>query len=124
MSTRFRADHFAIGPQSRGRAGRRFRPCGLEPTLEIRCLLATVTVSTTKDIVDGNTTSITNLIDHPGKDDAISLREAITAADNTPGNNEINIPAGTYILTNIWGPRRLPHLHPPLHRRQYSIRPN
>jgi hypothetical protein len=91
-----------------GRAGRRFRPCGLEALLEPRCLLATVTVSTTKDIVDGNTTNIEDLINDKGKDDAISLREAIIAADNTPGNNEIDIPAGAYTLTNIWGPQPTP----------------
>jgi hypothetical protein len=88
---------------ARARAVRRFRPCSLGTWLEPRCLLATVTVSTTQDIVDGNTTNIEDLINHSGKDDAISLREAIIAADNTPGNNIIKIPAGAYVLTNQWG---------------------
>jgi Dockerin type I domain/Right handed beta helix region/Immunoglobulin I-set domain len=106
---RFRSSRsFRDRVAARARAGRRFRPCSLEASLEPRCLLATVTVSTTKDIVDGNTTSIPNLISHPGKDDAISLREAVIAADNTPGNNEIDIPAGAYTLTNTWGPQPPP----------------
>ncbi len=46
---------------------------------------ASLTVTTTSDISDGTTTSIANLIANPGADGVISLREAITAANNTAG---------------------------------------
>lgn len=59
---------------------------------------ATVTVSTTVDEVNGNTTSIANLIATPGGA-GISLREAVIAANNTAGADTINLPAGTYTLT-------------------------
>jgi hypothetical protein len=71
--------------------------------LEPRCLLttSTVTVTTTQDFVDpkADTSSIANLIANPGPTGKISLREAIIAANNTPGNNVIDIPAGSYNLT-------------------------
>jgi hypothetical protein len=51
--------------------------------LEPRHLLATLTVNTTSDIVDGVTASIASLVSNPGSDGAISLREAIQAANNT-----------------------------------------
>ena len=58
-----------------------------------------VTVTTTADVSDGDTSSIAALCNNPGADGAISLREALLAADNTPtpsgqGNNLIyfNIP--------------------------------
>src|SRR4030095_4968123 len=50
--------------------------------LERRLLLATVTVSNTTDVVNGNVTSIANLIASNGGD-GISLREAIMAANGT-----------------------------------------
>ena len=55
---------------------------------------ATVTVNSTTDVSDGDTSSIANLIANPGADDVISLREAIEAANNTPGSDTIafNIP--------------------------------
>src|ERR1035437_8119003 len=55
---------------------------------------ATVTVTSTTDVSDGNTSSISALIATPGPDGVISLREAITAANNTPGADTIafNIP--------------------------------
>ena len=55
---------------------------------------ATVTVNTKSDVADGVTTSIAALKAKPGKDGVISLREAITAANNTPGTDtiEFNIP--------------------------------
>ncbi len=87
---------------ARARAGRRFRPCSLGFSLEPRCLLtSTVTVSSTQDFVDpkADTSSIANLIANPGPTGKISLREAIIAADNTPGDSEIDIPAGSYNLT-------------------------
>jgi hypothetical protein len=61
---------------------------------------ASVTVSTTVDEVNGNTTSIGNLIATPGGA-GISLREAVIAANNTPGADIITLPAGTYTLTRI-----------------------
>ena len=61
---------------------------------------ASVTVSTTVDEVNGNTTSIANLIATPGGA-GISLREAIIAANNTPGADVITLPAGTYTLTRV-----------------------
>jgi hypothetical protein len=67
--------------------------------LEDRRLLAIVTVGTTADILDGDTSSITNLIGSPGPDGAISLREAISAANNTAGADTVNVPGGTYTLT-------------------------
>jgi hypothetical protein len=51
-------------------------------------------VDTTRDIVDGNTSSVANLLANKGADGQISLREAITAANNTAGLDGIrfNIP--------------------------------
>ncbi len=43
----------------------------------------TIVVDTTNDTLDGNTTSISALISNKGADGKISLREAITAANNT-----------------------------------------
>src|SRR5665647_283260 len=54
------------------------------------CAGATVTVTSTTDISDGDTSSISALIAAPGPDGVISLREAITAANNTPGADTIN----------------------------------
>lgn len=51
---------------------------------------ATVTVTSTADTADGNTTSIAALITTPGPDGKISLREAILAANNTAGADTIN----------------------------------
>jgi hypothetical protein len=55
---------------------------------------ASVVVSSTTDVSDGDTTSIINLMSSPGSDGVISLREAITAANNTPNKDTIsfNIP--------------------------------
>jgi len=57
--------------------------------LEGRKLLAAITVGTSADLVDGDTSSISSLIAAPGSDGAISLREAIAAADNTSGLDTI-----------------------------------
>jgi len=56
-----------------------------------------VVVDSTSDIVDGGTTSISDLNVNPGADGVISLREAITAANNTAGADTVNfhIPVDT-----------------------------
>jgi hypothetical protein len=92
----------------RGRAAdRRFCPDVGAAALEDRRLLSTVAVSTTQDVVDGTVTSTAALIQSPGSDGKISLREAVLAADNTSGSNEIDIPKGVYNLTSgvlkTWG---------------------
>jgi hypothetical protein len=72
--------HYDIGSKAL-RARRFFRP--LLEQFEDRRLLATVTVTTVSDVSDGTTTSIAALLTAPGADGFISLREAITAANNT-----------------------------------------
>ncbi len=56
-----------------------------------------VVVDSTTDVVDGGTTSISDLNADPGADGVISLREAITAANNTLGADTVNfnIPVDT-----------------------------
>ena len=49
----------------------------------------TVVVNSTSSAIDGNTASIPSLIVTPGFDNAISLMEAIAAANNTPGPKTI-----------------------------------
>ncbi|MFK8018175.1 MAG: beta strand repeat-containing protein [Pseudomonadales bacterium] len=44
---------------------------------------STAVVTTTSDVIDGSVTSLANLINNKGADGVISLREAITAANNT-----------------------------------------
>jgi hypothetical protein len=51
---------------------------------------ATVTVTSTTDVADGDTSSIAALIATPGPDGVISLREAILAANNTSGSDAIS----------------------------------
>ncbi len=63
------------------------RSLRFEP-LEDRRLLAVVTVGNTLDVVNGDTSSIANLIANNGGD-GISLREAITAANNTAGADTV-----------------------------------
>ena len=63
------------------------RALRLEP-LEPRHLLATVTVTNNLDTVNGDVSSIAALELTPG-DDGISIREAIEAANNTTGADEI-----------------------------------
>ena len=64
--------------------------------LEDRTLLAVVTVTTTSDILDAPETdpwTIDDLLENPGPDGEISLREAILAANSTPnagGPDEIH----------------------------------
>ncbi len=50
---------------------------------------STLTVTTSDDVADGNTSSVAALIGNPGTDGKISLREAIIAANNTDGLNNI-----------------------------------
>ena len=64
--------------------------------LEDRALLAAITVGTPADLVDGNTSSIAELIASPGADGAISLREAIAAADSTGGLDTITFDATVF----------------------------
>ncbi|HBE69261.1 MAG TPA: hypothetical protein DDW52_14020, partial [Planctomycetaceae bacterium] len=59
--------------------------------------LATITVTTTDDENDGDTSSITALESSVGGT-GISLREAIIAANNTAGADTIVLGAGTYVL--------------------------
>jgi hypothetical protein len=60
-------------------------------------LLAVVNVNQTADILNGDTSSIANLIASDGGD-GISLREAIEAANNTAGADTITLQADTYTL--------------------------
>ena len=53
--------------------------------------VTTLTVTTTADTVDGDTSSVSALIANPGPDGHISLREAILAADNTVSATPITI---------------------------------
>ncbi|MCA9119060.1 MAG: DUF4347 domain-containing protein, partial [Planctomycetales bacterium] len=65
----------------------------------------TVTVDTTSDVSDGDTTSIDTLLANKGADGFISLREAIVAANNTangatPDEIHFNISgAGPHVIT-------------------------
>jgi hypothetical protein len=60
---------------------------------------STLTVNTTDDVVDGNTTSIAALIASPGADGKISLREALLALNNTAGGGTINFAIGSGVQT-------------------------
>lgn len=60
--------------------------------LEERIQLSAVTVNNNLDVVNGNTTDIASLIANDGGD-GISLREAIIAANNTTGNDDIDFDA-------------------------------
>ena len=55
----------------------------------------TITVDTVADLVDGDVSSIANLIATPGTDGKISLREAISAANNTVGADIILFDSST-----------------------------
>ncbi len=57
-----------------------------------------LTVTTTADVLDGNTASVEALVLNPGADGLISLREAISAANNTTGPATIVLGAGSYLL--------------------------
>jgi hypothetical protein len=69
--------------------------------LEDRRLLANVTVGNLNDVVNGNVTSIADLIATPGAD-GISLREAIQAANADAAADTIDFSVtGTIQLTNV-----------------------
>src|SRR5688572_8928460 len=91
-----RAQLRAMRRQIKQRRADLFKP--LLESLEPRNLLATITLSTTLDEVDGNTSSIANLIATPGGT-GISLREAVIAANNSPSDDIIVVPGGVYVLT-------------------------
>jgi len=60
-------------------------------------ILANITVTTVEDLVDGDTSSVEALFDDVGVDGEISLREAVQAANNTPGHVAI-----TWLLMRVW----------------------
>ncbi|MEZ6071918.1 MAG: right-handed parallel beta-helix repeat-containing protein [Pirellulales bacterium] len=83
------------GAGNRSRAGRgalAFCRLGHEP-LEDRRVLSAVTVTNNLDLVNGDTTSIAALLANDGGD-GIALREAIEAANNTLGADEITFDFG------------------------------
>jgi hypothetical protein len=71
----------------------------IAPASSFTIASATVTVDSTTDVDDGDTTSIANLMSSKGVDGVISLREAITAANNTPGADTINFGIGSGMRT-------------------------
>ncbi|MGE3778455.1 MAG: hypothetical protein AB7F89_14815, partial [Pirellulaceae bacterium] len=92
--------------RARHRGPNRFSYLGCEG-LEPRWLLASLTVDTALDVLDGNTTSVANLISTPGSDGRISLREAVIAANATPGEDTIQFAQvldGTSIQLSIANP--------------------
>jgi hypothetical protein len=60
-------------------------------------VLGTVTVTTVADVVNGDVSSLANLIATNGGD-GVSLREAILATNSTPGADVVNLPSGTYVF--------------------------
>ena len=86
--------------------------------------LATVTigvgdlvVDTTSDVADGDTSSIGALLSDKGADGFISLREAITATNNTPNGatpDEISFSIGTGLQTIVLSGSGLPDIIDPL----------
>ncbi len=92
FAARSRGPSFSSGARSsRPRHTRRLR---LE-SLEDRRVLANVTVGNLLDVVNGDTSSIANLIANDGGD-GISLREAITAANNTAGGDNVLFDSGVF----------------------------
>ncbi|MCA9102443.1 MAG: hypothetical protein KDA63_14880, partial [Planctomycetales bacterium] len=96
----------------RGASDKRHSVCGLatirlgtEP-LEDRRMLAAVTVSNNLDVVNGDVSSIADLIADDGGD-GIALREAIEAANNTLGADVIDfdvaLAGGTIALSDVLG---------------------
>lgn len=60
-----------------------------------------INVDSTTDVNDGDTSSISALIASPGADGFISLREAILAANNTPGPDTINFDIDAFGVQTI-----------------------
>ncbi|MFK8018174.1 MAG: choice-of-anchor Q domain-containing protein, partial [Pseudomonadales bacterium] len=58
-----------------------------------------VIVDTNTDVLDGDTSSIANLLATKGSDGFISLREAVIATNNTVGHDSIFLSADTYTLS-------------------------
>ena len=74
------------------------KPVQTTPTFEVlesRQMLATVLVGNSLDLTNGNTSSITALVADDGGD-GISLREAITAANNTSGDDLISFDGSVF----------------------------
>ena len=73
---------------------------------------ASITVTTTNNTVDGDTSSLAALAANPGPDGLIGLREAILAANVTGGASIIDLTPATYTFTNAdnywYGPDALP----------------
>ena len=67
--------------------------------LEDRRLLAVVQVDTAADVSDGTTTSIAAPLAAPGADGKTSLREAIVAANNTTGADEVTFDPAVFTET-------------------------
>ena len=66
-----------------------------------RGVLGQITVTTSADVLDGNTSSLSALTATPGADGFVSLREALLATNNTAGADTINLQAATYSLTRF-----------------------
>jgi len=66
-----------------------------------RSLASSITVTTTLDVVDSDTTSFDSLLLDYAAGNDISLREAIMAANAQPGADTIELPAGAYELNII-----------------------
>ena len=64
-----------------------------------RSLASSITVTTSTDELDGDTSSFDLLMMNPGADGEISLREAIIAANTQPGADTINLTSDIYSLT-------------------------
>ena len=62
-------------------------------------LLGVITVTTTDDVLDGDTSSVAALLSNVGSDGFISLREALIATNNSSGADTIYLTAGTWNLS-------------------------
>jgi hypothetical protein len=66
-----------------------------------RVRVSEMQVTTTADVIDakGGDCTLLQPADLPGPDSKVSLREAICAANNAPGEGVISLPSGVYTLT-------------------------
>ena len=69
--------------------------------LEDRLVLTTYTPTTTADLTFTSVNSATGVITGGTGNTFITLRSAIIAANNNPGADTINVPAGTYTLSIV-----------------------